>query len=213
MASNDDDRHLPVPYGSDRGRYRLTGSEIVPAGNRLPAAPSARARSVERERPVTAPRERTPVARPEPVRRPAPRPQPTDPRPPTTMPRRPSSIPVESQWDWVAESRSEVIPAGDGVPSTYTPPDARVIREVADFAAERAPRPFAAQPPLSPFPLERPRRIGWALVLAAVAETVVAVAAIVSGNYVIGFGAVSAIAMCGMFLVAAEAMTSRGPGR
>ena len=64
-----------------------------------------------------------------------------------------------------------------------------------------------------PFALEPPRRIGWALVIAAMAETIVAVAAILTGAYIIGFLSVFAMSVCGMVLVVAEAISSRGGGR
>jgi len=46
----------------------------------------------------------------------------------------------------VARTRSEVIPEGDGAPSTHTPPAAAPDQKVTPNHAGRAPLPFAASP-------------------------------------------------------------------
>jgi hypothetical protein len=121
-------------------------------------------------------------------------------------------VPAWSPPPRVAQPRLDVIPVGDGVLSTYTGPEARVLREMATPAADRAPHPFAAEPPRPAVTREPSRRIGWALVIAALAQTVVAAVAIATTSYVVGFVAVVCMAICGMVLVIAESI-GRGAGR
>lgn len=53
--------------------------------------------------------------------------------------------PLPSHGDRVAQPRSEVIPEGDGAPSTHTPPGATRHRTVTTGPECRGPLPFAAQ--------------------------------------------------------------------
>ena len=111
-------------------------------------------------------------------------------------------------------ARTKTRPATADVLSTYVPPDARVLPRWDTEPTESAPPQVATQrtgrritprPALQPMP--EPRRIGWALVIAALAETVIAVAAIMTASYVIGLFAALAIAICGLFLIVAEAVS------
>ena len=49
----------------------------------------------------------------------------------------------------VAESPLEVIPEGDGVPTTHTPLSAAPDRKVTSALPDNVPHPFAAKPPRS----------------------------------------------------------------
>lgn len=111
-------------------------------------------------------------------------------------------------------ARTNAPAAAEDVPSIYVPPDARVLPrwdaapiEAAPprVATQRTERRITPRPALQPTP--EPRRIGWALVIAALAEAVIAVAAIMTASYVIGLFAALAIAICGLFLIVAEAVS------
>ena len=53
---------------------------------------------------------------------------------------------------WVAHPRSEVIPEGDGVPSTHIHPTATQHRKAATDPGSRNPLPFAAPSPIGAAP-------------------------------------------------------------
>ena len=96
----------------------------------------------------------------------------------------------------VAHPRSDVIPAGDGLPSTHAAHTAAPGQKVTTVAARHAPHSFAATPPL--------RRTAlipwWSLLLSALAlATLGAVTAWTELPPVIG--AMSAVAMAGCCLV------------
>ncbi|MEM9562166.1 MAG: hypothetical protein AAGA93_06105 [Actinomycetota bacterium] len=68
-------------------------------------------------------------------------------------------------------------------------------------------RPFAAEPPRTATASEPRHRFGLALVLMCAAETIVFATAVATANYVVGLVAVSAMAACGLLLVAAERLS------
>lgn len=53
-------------------------------------------------------------------------------------------------------------------------------------------------------------RIGWSLVIAAISDTTVGVAAIVSGSTLVGIVSSVAVGLCSILLVAAEAIAHLG---
>ena len=91
--------------------------------------------------------------------------------------------------------------------STHTHPEPPVDRKVAIDLRRIDARPFAAPSPRATTAPESRHRIGWSLVLMCMAETIVAATAVATANYVIGLAAVSAMAVCGLLLVAAECAT------
>lgn len=56
-------------------------------------------------------------------------------------------------------------------------------------------------------------RVGWSLVIAAVSDTTVGVAAIVSGSTVIGLVSSVAVGVCSVVLVVSEAWSQMGRGK
>ena len=75
-------------------------------------------------------------------------------------------------------------------------------------------RPFAAEPPQATTAPEPRYWLGWALVLMCTAEVIVFAAAVATANYIVGLVAVSAMATCGLLLVAAERISvARGLDR
>ena len=93
--------------------------------------------------------------------------------------------------------------------STRTPHEPHNDRMATTDASSRGPLPFGAEPHRAPIPPETRHRIGWSLALMCTAETIVTVAAIATANYVIGLAAVSAMALSGLLLVAAESTSVR----
>ena len=98
--------------------------------------------------------------------------------------------------------------------STHTHPEPHDHRKVAIDLRHLDARPSGASPPRTATAPEPRHRIGWALVLMCLAETIVFVTAVATANYVVGLVAVSAMALCGLLLVAAECIAeARGTDR
>ena len=101
----------------------------------------------------------------------------------------------------VARPRSEVIPAGDGVPSTHTDLSPAPDPKVSPIPPGRTPHSFAARPAL--------RRSSvvpwWSLLLSALALAMLgAVTAVIELPAVIGAATAVALAACCLVLVVAE---------
>lgn len=92
--------------------------------------------------------------------------------------------------------------------ATHTPPTDHRHREVITGPAAPGPLPFGDSLPHGTTRPECTHRIGWALVLMCLAETIVAATAVATGDYVIGFAAVAAMFVCGLFLIAAESISA-----
>ena len=75
------------------------------------------------------------------------------------------------------------------------------------MAVPNGPHPFAADARVLPSRPHDRYRIGWALVIAVLAESAIAGAAMTTDNHTIGIVATSTMSVCCVLLVAAEALT------
>jgi len=119
--------------------------------------------------------------------------------------------PTLARTAWVAGTTSRDMDAARRAcgASTHTHPEPHPDRMVTTGADGRGPLPFGASPHRAATAPEPRNRIGWSLVLMCIAESIVTVAAIAAGDYVTGLVVVSAMAVCGIILVAAESASVR----
>ena len=96
----------------------------------------------------------------------------------------------------VAQPRSDVIPAGDGLPSTHTAHTAARGQKVTTVAAQHAPHAFAASPPL-----RRTALVPWWSLLLSVLGLATLGAATAWTELPPVIGAMSAVCMAGCCLV------------
>lgn len=119
--------------------------------------------------------------------------------------------PVWTRTAWIAGTTPRDMHAARrawGAP-THTHHPATTDRMATTDTDHRGPLPFAASvPPTGTTRPECRHRIGWALVLMCLAETIVTATTVASGSYVLGFAAVASMFACGLFLIAAESISA-----
>lgn len=120
----------------------------------------------------------------------------------------PEPVPARPPQTWVADTDPRFMNAArrewDAAP--HTQPEPQHARKVETPPATHGPRHFAATNPAPRSAPGRRSRIGWSLVIAVLAESAVAAAAIATEDYAIGLLATGAMGLCCIGLVLAEAV-------